>query len=414
MITPAGQLWPRHQDGHLECLAQLRSLPGSGHLPLQSLNLDSVFLSPSTCHVVADALSCHSCLSELSFNPSPERPALLSAMHILCPSFASATALRALTIINFQYRTPLEALAPLAQALPAVAALESLCLRDLDCCEPTEDDEHSSAVPTAAEAKALRGHWRQLLAAVACHPSLTHLSLAFMNAFEPLPWPDAFPRLQQLLLSSSDDLLPVDLVQTSAEQSRKAPQCHPHVPALSKLTFTTASARALLLPDTVLAADRRRQLAVPGHAGLTVCIDKLNRDDTDKFWQAFSGIFDACPGLEELDLTSCQQYVMAEHAWPRLRRLLGLTSLALGGSGDSAAAAADADAAAAAISGLFGLRALALFLLGNPSSSYALRAVQSLAAGQLTGLTQLKLIRGNNVAAIPDALRCAHARGCAA
>lgn len=201
MITPDGELeYPFSEEVvNYPFLTQLRVLPPTGHPPLRSLLLDALILSPSTCYVLIDALASHPRLSQLRFDLPGETYPSLQVMRTLCPSLRAAESLRHLTVTNHDCFTPIEVLQPLADALPALAALEELSVGPVDMCKT-----HGSGVefefPSAEDTVQLRRQWRAFLAAVAAHAPLSAFSLAYVHAYAPLPWPEAFPHLRQLTL----------------------------------------------------------------------------------------------------------------------------------------------------------------------------------------------------------------------
>eukprot|EP00892_Ulva_mutabilis_P002957 jgi/Ulvmu1/12662/UM094_0018.1 len=316
-----------------------------------------------------------------------------SAMNVLFPSLAAATSLREIRLCHIESYTytPVAALAPLVRALPALPFLERLHVDNIACCMP-ESLGHlrpPDDAPTLAEADVLRGHWRRLLAAAASHSGLTSLSLTCVLAFEPLPWPDAFPRLQELILQISMDCPDIGRIQAAVGRSRKAQTRHAGFPSLSRLEFRLASAqgaaastlKSLWLPigtDNLCPAMRSIDLNVQGLTG----------EGVTPVWTAFAGALDSCPGLEELSVLSCHHDIMAVLVCPRLANS-SIRLLCLNGRSQAAISPQQASDTAAAIRGLGSLRSLSLEATSAPTCCYALRAVQNLPVGSLADLTRL-------------------------
>lgn len=214
-------------------MTQLRSLPNCGHPPLQALLLDGLVLTQSTCYVLHDILANNSRISHLHFDLPRKNATFFQVMKILCPSLAAAPGLSELTITNADQFAPVAALSPLAEALPSLTALERLSIAELDCCKPAE--ACTTGLPSLAVAEQQRTCWSHFLNAVASHPCLTSLTMTLVHAFEPLPWPDAFPRLEQLSLTFATGCIGGGVLQraVAAPFSERMPltggmRLHPH------------------------------------------------------------------------------------------------------------------------------------------------------------------------------------------
>eukprot|EP00892_Ulva_mutabilis_P002961 jgi/Ulvmu1/12666/UM094_0022.1 len=206
----------------------------------KSLDMMAMDALPSVCHGIGDALPSNPRLSSLHLKLPGDVPGtvLMPAMNVLCSSLAAANSLTEIRLRNHVSYIPLAALAPLVRALPALPSLERLHLDGIACCTPeSRDRRYPDDALKTADADGLRGHWRCLLAAAASHPGLTRLSWTCELAFEPLPWPEAFPRLQELNLDLTLACPRTDIDEAAVSDSRKAPTRHLRFPALSRLKF---------------------------------------------------------------------------------------------------------------------------------------------------------------------------------
>eukprot|EP00892_Ulva_mutabilis_P002483 jgi/Ulvmu1/12235/UM086_0025.1 len=248
---------------------------------------------------------------------------------------------------------------------------------------------------TTAGADKQRCHWRRLLAAVAAQPCLTSISLGILNAFEPLPWPDAFPRLQELVLTCESRRHKAGHLRELSRRIPSTPPCHPVCPALTSLSFVVSDADGL--------AESLKEFWLPIGAGGRQCLTmrRLHLDicagrsvDADEaMWTGPTGVLQICPHLEDVDVRSCARYPIAVRVGSHLRSMHSITSVRMHGGAKATHVASDqADEAADAICSLSGLRSLLLHAACNPPTSCCvLRAVHSMGAGPLPDLTRLDL-----------------------